>query len=252
MRKLCYAGLVALVIVLVAGAAWVVINQDRESPVISIDDSKLLSWHSDMDKSELLRGVTARDDIDGDVTDSLMIESVKLDVENRDKATVTYVAKDSSQNITKAIRIIDYAGDDMEKDAADVTNTDENLESGAAGDDKQKSSEAEQASSEESPEDMETKAVEAREVAIAELPEAYPRFYLKQHYVSVNVGESFDKLSWVDEITDSKDSRYYLFQYISVEGDVNIWTSGVYELKYYAVDSDGNRSNEEILSVTVN
>ena len=70
--------------------------------------------------------------------------------------------------------------------------------------------------------------------------------------MTISVGEEFNKLSWVEDITDDKDDRSRLFRDIRVEGDVNRNEPGTYELAYYAADSDGNRSNREILTVTVN
>ena len=52
-------------------------------------------------------------------------------------------------------------------------------------------------------------------------------------------GEEFNKLSWVEDITDDKDDRSRLFRDIRVEGDVNRNEPGTYELAYYAADSDG-------------
>ena len=51
--------------------------------------------------------MTAVDDCDGDVTDSLEIENVYVE-ENDGKATVVYVARDKSNNIAKAKREIGY------------------------------------------------------------------------------------------------------------------------------------------------
>lgn len=244
MKKMYIAGIAVLVLVLAAGAAWIVIEQDREGPTITVDDAEKLSWHSGMDKSELLSGVTALDDVDGDVTDSLVVESIKQNMETEDKVFVTYAAKDSSNNVTKITRSVDYK-DAAEEDAGE--GSDESSAEDAEGNEAQADDEAAEAAA-----DPEAKAAAERDVAIEALPEGAPHFYLKQHYVTLKAGESFDKLSWVEDISDTKDSREHLFRYISIEGDVNTSTPGTYELKYHAIDSDGNPSNVDILTVTVN
>lgn len=240
MRKLYCAGIAALVLLLSGASAWIVISRDREGPEIVIEEREDLSWNPDMEKSDLLQGVTAADNRDGDVTESLMVESVR---QEGDKAIVTYVAKDSNQNVTKKSKAVRFK--DLEKET-------DNIEENQDGKSEEPAEEKTEPESTEEPEDLEAKAVEAREADIAALPEAAPRLYLKQHYVSINAGDSFDKLSWVEEITDVQDPRYYLFQYIIVEGEVNTWQPGTYELAYYAVDSDRNYSNRDILTVTVN
>ncbi len=61
-------------------------------------------------KTALLQGVTAKDDKSGDVTDSLMVESVRL-TDPDGTITVTYAAFDEAGNVTKArreLRYIDY------------------------------------------------------------------------------------------------------------------------------------------------
>lgn len=239
MKKLYIAGVVVLVLLLTAGAAWIVVKQDREGPTITVDDTEKLSWHSGMDKLDLLKGVTARDDVDGDVTDSLVVESIKQDMEVGDKVLVTYAAKDSSNNVTKVTRSVDYTEDADE--GQDESSLDETGE-----DEAQVKDETAEAA------DPEAKAAADRDAAIKALPEGAPHFYLKQHYVTLKAGESFDKLSWVEDISDTKDSREYLFRYISIEGDVNVSAPGTYELKYHALDSDGNASNVDVLTVTVN
>ena len=55
----------------------------------------------------------------------------------------------------------------------------------------------------------------------------------------------------MEEISDDADDRNSLFRNIQVEGEVDVSAEGTYELTYFVVDSDGNRSNEEVMTVTV-
>ncbi len=257
MRKLYLVGVAVVGILLAAGAVWAVMTQDREGPVITIDETQQISWHTDMEKAELLQGVTAVDEKDGDVTDTLIVESIKPQPAG-DEAIVTYVAKDNSHNVTKATRKVGYS--DSAENTAGESEQQENVQTdpeaetqeGTQAEDAAAGQAAETGVAAQTPEAMEQQAQALRDEAIAALSPNAPRFYLKQHYVTINVGEDFNKLSWVQEISDDKDDRSRLYQDIRVEGDVNWSEPGTYELAYYAVDSDGNRSNREVLTVTVN
>lgn len=80
---------------------------DRDPPRITMDSDELTMSVSDPE-STLLQGVTATDPQDGDVTDSLVVESVRGVVAEQE-FTVTYAAFDSAGNVTKAQRTVHYA-----------------------------------------------------------------------------------------------------------------------------------------------
>ena len=82
------------------------IRTDHNPPVITVEDIPLEVSALDPE-SALLQGVSARDNIDGDVTASLVVENVRL-VNSRGTAAVTYAAFDSAGNVTKAQREILY------------------------------------------------------------------------------------------------------------------------------------------------
>lgn len=56
----------------------------------------------------LLQGVTAKDDTDGDVTDSLVVEYIRI-LDSDGKATVSYAAFDRVGNVAKASRQVQYS-----------------------------------------------------------------------------------------------------------------------------------------------
>ena len=83
------------------------LRADNTAPEIIMED-RLLEISTLDPREALLQGVTARDDRDGDVTDSLVVESVRL--LNRDgTATVTYAAFDSARNVSKKTREVRYS-----------------------------------------------------------------------------------------------------------------------------------------------
>ncbi len=78
---------------------------DTTPPVITVEEGLLVVSVKDPEEV-LLQGLTAVDDKDGDVTDSLLVESVYGVVD--DVTTVTYAAIDSRGNVSKCQRQVRY------------------------------------------------------------------------------------------------------------------------------------------------
>ena len=104
------------------------LNTDNEAPEILMDEPEIAVSVEDSE-SAFLQGVTARDDVDGDVTDSLVIESIygvsenqeatvspvqdsfttlPIDIRQDYSVTVTYAAFDQAGNVAKAERRVYY------------------------------------------------------------------------------------------------------------------------------------------------
>lgn len=231
-------GLVAMLLLacaaLLAGNVVVYIGEDRNGPEIT--------YVAGSDTSALLNGVTAADDRDGDVTSTVTVESI-IPNEDQTGASVVYVAKDSKNNVTKAARLISYAADAGQAAAQEAD--------AAAQQAAQEAAAADQTAA--SGEDAQTAddGAAQNEAAIAALPAESPRFYLTQYSVEVERGAELNRLGYVQDITDDKDSRDELYQGIQISGEVDTNTPGEYMLEYYVVDSDGNTSNTAQLKVTV-
>ena len=102
-----------LLIVLAAAMAlfgsylfWVHNNLDSAGPVICVEET-LLEVSVEDDKEKLLAGVTAMDDRDGDVTSSLLVESI-YGIDENNMTTVVYAAFDRAGNVTKIQRPVRY------------------------------------------------------------------------------------------------------------------------------------------------
>lgn len=80
---------------------------DRVPPKITMDSDEITVSVSDSEE-QLLQGVTATDARDGDVTSSLVVESVRGVVANQE-FTVTYAAFDGAGNVAKAQRTVHYS-----------------------------------------------------------------------------------------------------------------------------------------------
>ena len=81
-------------------------NQDTLGPVIDMDEPVVYVSVRDPE-SQLLYGVTATDAKDGDVSDLLMVENIS-DFTEKDTRTVSYVAFDHDNHVSKATRKMVY------------------------------------------------------------------------------------------------------------------------------------------------
>lgn len=95
-----------------------------------------------------------------------------------------------------------------------------------------------------------TEEPEVTEEPVEINPEA-PVLTLKNDEVKITVGETFNVVNQVEEITDDKDSRWRLFRNIEVFGEYDTNTPGKYTLKYVVTDSDRNGSMPKKLKLIV-
>ena len=230
MKKGIVAGLIVLCVALGAGTAAVVVTDDRKGPEIELPADGDVTYEEGSDTASLLEGVTATDEKDGDVTDSLMIENI-FPNDDHTSASVVYAAKDSHNNVSKATRRVNY------KAAAEDTPA-ENESAPAAEEPQQNDTEG-------------TKNETDAQMEIEALPAESPKLYLNTYEVTVEAGKDLDKTSHIKEMTDDADSQESLFNQIEIDGDVDTAVPGDYTLTYHVTDSDGNRSNAAVLTVHV-
>lgn len=77
-------------------------SKDNQAPKITMKKDSI-KVSCDADQKKLLKGIKAKDSKDGDVTDSLIIESISNFTKNKTR-TMTVVAFDSDNHATKATR----------------------------------------------------------------------------------------------------------------------------------------------------
>ena len=82
-----------------------VLGRDDEAPAITVVGETLEVSVEDSEE-KLLKGITATDNKDGDVTDSIVVEKISKFVNG--KRTVTYAVCDTSNNYGRATREITY------------------------------------------------------------------------------------------------------------------------------------------------
>ena len=82
-------------------------NQDLVGPVIKMNEGTI-TVPVDAAEEELLAGITAEDNKDGDVTDSLIVESMSNFIE-KGRRNITVAAVDSDNHVTKVSREVVYS-----------------------------------------------------------------------------------------------------------------------------------------------
>ena len=87
-------------------ASLFVLTDDTKPPKITMD-AQVLEVSVQADETALLQGVSAKDNADGDVTQSLLVEKISSLTKDH-TATVTYAAFDKSGNVAKAARTVKY------------------------------------------------------------------------------------------------------------------------------------------------
>lgn len=236
--------LVAAGAVLLGASMVVMTGQDRTPPVIKVGDAELTYTEGDS-YDGLLADITAEDNKDKDVTDKVFVDRI-ITTADGGHAVVIYGVMDSSKNVATAKRTVNYTAQ---------AGTDKPLEEEPEKEEPKKDTSDEQAPTEKSEE--EKAAEEAKEEENTEdkgelVPNGKsPAIRLKANEATIKAGASFDALSYVENIVDDKDSRDELYKHIHIDGKYNTKTPGTYTMKYYATDKNGNASNIETFTLTV-
>lgn len=188
--------------------------KDRTAPVIYQENDDVYTYTEGTSYDELLKGMKAEDEKDGDVTASLRVSD--LYVIDEKNAVVVYVAKDQSNNVGKLKRKIKYQ----------AAETKEGLNGESA-----------KASEKEPNADAEPENADA------------PILVLNETAVTLNVGANFNISRYVKSATDVNGKN--LSRNVHVDGEYDMNTPGEYELSVYVVNSAGKKSEVEVFTLTV-
>lgn len=236
-KKRVFLLIIQLLIVLVLLSAIVVVNyvKDKIPPVISIEQEALILTEEEIEGilegnlDVLMEGVTAVDNIEGDITDRIFIFSITPKQDNL-YAIVNYRVLDSADNVGHAKRIAylktpeeihkivmeRYRKQQEPEKTQDFTHNDEGNTNNS------------QTNSVSKP-----PVIKLRDEAV------------------ITVGEQFDPTPYVIEFSDDKDSVQELTQNVTVEGELDTNIPGRYVLTFYVTDSDGNVSEPSSITVIV-
>ncbi len=225
----------------------ITISQDKTAPVITIEDKdKEITYRDGDDYEELLSDVTARDNRDGDVTDQIFIDSIKV-ASDGNRAIVQYAVIDKSNNVGTATRIINYEG--SAKAEEEITQP----ETESAEEEKAEEETAAQTSEQNTEEQQAASADNETEEESGELTPngTSPAIRLTESSRTIRAGESFDVLSVVDQVVDDQDDESVLSRRIHADGEYNTSVPGTYTIRYYVTDTNNNTSNIEEFTLTV-
>lgn len=231
-RIVIYLAIVTIMLTVVS--VFVYLQQDHTSPEIDVPGGEITYIEGEEDVV-LLDGVKARDDIDGDISSDIRIYDIAV-LENGNQALVTYAVYDKSNNLGKATRMVNYEARKTEAKKAEEVSTEETSED-------------------------DTEEATTEEVTEASVPEGYedpemvstgtPVIKLTTHEVHIEAGGDFYTMDYVEDAVDDKDTKEYLYDNMFLDSVYDKSKVGTYELIYFCVDSDGNRSNSAKLKLYV-
>ena len=224
-------------------------SQDKTAPVITIEDKdKEITYRDGDDYEELLSDVTARDNRDGDVTDQIFIDSIKV-ASDGNRAIVQYAVIDKSNNVGTATRIINYEGSAKAEEEITQPETESAEEEGSADRGRlllrhpNRMTEEQQAASADNETEEESGELTPNGTS--------PAIRLTESSRTIRAGESFDVLSVVDQVVDDQDDESVLSRRIHADGEYNTSVPGTYTIRYYVTDTNNNTSNIEEFTLTV-
>lgn len=220
--------------VLIGISLFAIAGQDRTPPKIMVGDAELTYKEGDS-YEELLADVTAEDNKDKDITDKVFVDRV-ISTTDEKHAVVIYGVMDSNNNVATVRRRVNYVA----KEGATEKEESQKEKPEKKGD-SQETDENEKKPEEKKGEEKEELVPNGKSPAIR----------LKENKATIKVGETFDALSYVENVVDDSDSRDELYKHIHIDGDYSTKISGTYTMRYYATDRNGNASNVETFTLTV-
>lgn len=232
-QRLVMLALAAGCIVLAVAGALVYLGQDRKAPEITVEDTEI-SYTEGGDYEELLEGVTAEDNIDGDLTDQVFVD--KIIQTGEDTGIVYYGVMDKHHNVGTARRTITYHLSENSGEAV----TEQTEEADEAEGEEEEAAGQEQAAQTE-PKEEETLQPDGTRPALA----------LTATETTIAVGTAFDPMSVVKDAVDDVDTKDSLYQRISANGTYDTSVPGTYTIQYFVTDSSGNTSDPQNFTLKV-
>ena len=238
----------AIDVVLLVVCLVLYMGKDRKGPEIFFDEEKQIEYTEGMDKELLLEGVTAVDEKDGDVSDSLLVE--KVAGTNGKEVIVTYVARDGANNVGKASRAFTVVGSYGGRDILPVE--EETFETGdmpgtEGATETETESDEEGSSGEEEGQDEN----QGEGNNVGEQADPNPVLVLNAEMIETKKGVAPNWNEVIETMSDDKDDYNTLYNNLKLEGQVKLNEEGEYPVTLYTVDTDGNRSDVRNLVVKV-
>ncbi len=243
------------------------LNTDTTIPQIIVE-GEIIDVSLEATDEELLKGITAYDEKDGDLTDKIIIESVSRFME-KGISRVTYAVCDSDNNIVTATRKIRYKDYESPRFALkralcysvyetpklnDVITVSDSIVGDITSDMILTS-------------DDYTRSVtgvftinanvttEKGDTATLELPlivedrsEAAPEIELKEYLIYADIGDKINFEDYLIKATTNEEED--ITDDVTIETKINMKKAGTYLVHYYAVDENENKGHT-VLTVVV-
>lgn len=231
------AVLSGLSVILLIGVVVGMVLKDRTAPVISLEGKNNLTYTEGDSYEELLKGMKAEDEKDGDVTESLRVSNIY--VTSKDRAMVVYVAKDQANNIGKLKREVRYQEAASEADTLEDTEgqNPEEAEEGTTSD----------TTPAQNNNGTETQTQNTQGQAAEE--QNGPRIIMLQTEATLKIGETFNIYRYIQRAVDENGND--ISRSMHMDGTYDMTKVGVYELKLYVINAEGVRSQTETFTLTV-
>lgn len=243
------------------------IDEDRTIPVITVEE-ELLEVSLKATEEEMLKGVTAHDEKDGDLTDRIIIESVSTFTE-KGVSKITYAVCDNDNNVAKAtgkIKFKDYksprfkvsgnlcfslyeyidirelitATDSIEGNISSrIIITSEEYSSTFAGNytiDVTVTNKKGDTATIQLP------------LIVEDRPISVPEIELKEYLVYTEKGKTIDFKTYIVDALDVQNNS--LKEQVAIESNVDFNKEGTYQVHFYATDSLGQRGHS-VMTVIV-
>lgn len=262
---------------------------DRIAPEITVPFADIV-YEEGADMEVLLKGVSAIDDVDGDISGDVRIYDIAV-MADGENALITYAVYDKSYNLAKAYKVVSYVpkqpvkddesdeeGAEQKKETADKqqvstvtdaqgentktesndTKVDKKEDSADVKTEQADNDKTEEIADKEDNSDKENAETSDKETGCMDgyedvpmVSDGAPVIRLRTHEITITVGGYFYSMDYVDTAVDDKDSKDALYNRMYMDGYYNTNKPGVYELTYYCVDSDDNPSNMAKLRMIV-
>ena len=243
------------------------INEDKTIPVITLEE-EMIEVSLKATDEEILKGVTAHDEKDGDLTEKIIIESISRFTE-KGVSKVTYAVCDSDNNVAKAIRKIKFKGYQSPRfkvsgnlcfslyeriNVEEIITVSDSLEGNITSkiivtSDDYSGSNAGAYSIDVSVTNQkgDTSTIKLP-LIVEDRPASVPQIELKEYLIYAKKGKTVDfKTYIVDALTRDEKS---LKDKVTVESNVDFNKEGTYQVHFYATDDQGQRGHS-VMTVVV-
>lgn len=237
---------------MVSGVVYLEMTEDKTPPVITFPKEEKPYNYND-ETADLMQGVTAYDQEDGDVSKNIKIDRI-VPILSKEQVAVVYLVRDGKNNYVREQRILQMDEETLAYYTEDQSLTKEEEKEEIKKDTIENSETENEESVEGEVKDEASELVEGTILTPTPYPEGTPVIRLLETEIELAVGSAFNFQNYYDvnSISDDKDNPFDLAKRISLQGKVDTSQPGTYQVRYVVYDSDGNISNEDaVLTVHV-